>query len=46
MSGLIVAGIILIAGVNWLYSRFCEEYSKTSNSSPGSRRRFLIKTVR
>ena len=24
MSEFIVAGIILLAGVNWLYSRFCE----------------------
>jgi hypothetical protein len=24
MSEVIVAGIIVIAGVNWLYSRFCE----------------------
>jgi hypothetical protein len=24
MSEFIVAGIIVIAGVNWLYSRFCE----------------------
>jgi hypothetical protein len=25
MSELIVTGIIVISGVNWLYSRFCEE---------------------
>lgn len=31
MSEFIVAGIIVITGVNWLYSRFCENVSKKAS---------------
>jgi hypothetical protein len=30
MSEFIVAGIVVIAGVIWLYSRFCEERRQSS----------------
>lgn len=40
MSEFIVAGIIIIAGVNWLYSHFCEgprQFSRKQKQEMASR---------
>jgi hypothetical protein len=46
MSEFIVGGIILIATVNWLYSRFCEDHRRwpgaAQTQDSGSKRQEVL----